>query len=95
MKYYHGTTEDCADCIESEGFYGSELSEMTDGFTTLSQGGVVFLTDSIEEARGYGDVVIEVANIEPVYFQDAPYSDAKEYFVSIEELRSNGSWNRL
>lgn len=95
MAFYHGTTEDCADAIESEGFYGSELSNMTDGFTTLNQGGVVFLTDSIEEARGYGDIVFEISYVEPVFFQDAPTSNAKEYFVTVEELRNNGAWSRL
>ena len=94
-KYYHGTTGYCADAIESEGFYGSELSEMTDGFTTMNQGGVVFLTDSINEARGYGEVVLEISYVEPVFFQDAPTSNAKEYYVSVEELRNSGSWSRI
>lgn len=95
MTLYHGTTSDSADCIENEGFYGSELSELTDGFTTLDSGGVVFLTDSIEEARGYGDVVFAVENVEPVFFQECPTIAAKEYFVTVEELRNNGSFYRI
>lgn len=95
MKLYHGTTNDNADAIESEGFYGSELSEMTDGFTTLTEGGVVFLTDSVEEARGYGDVVFVVEHVEAKFFQECPTSYAKEYYVTVEELKENGSFYRM
>lgn len=95
MKFYHGTTSDNADAIENEGFYGSELSEMTDGFTTLTEGGVVFLTDSVEEARGYGDVVFAIEHVDAVFFQEAPTSNAKEYYVTVEELRNNGSFYRI
>lgn len=95
MKLYHGTTSDNADAIENEGFYGSELSEMTDGFTTLTTGGVVFLTDDIEQARGYGDVVFEIENVDAVFFQEAPMGPGNEYYVTVDELRNNGSWKRL
>lgn len=96
MAYYHGTTQDAAESIESEGFYGSTLSEFTDGFTATKDG-VVFLTDSIEEARGYGDVVfeIELLNSEPTFFQESPVSNAKEYYVTCESLREDGFWKRL
>ncbi len=98
MKLYHGTTEDAADAIESEGFYGSELSEFTVGGRASDKGGVVYLTDSIDEARGYGDVVFEVEllNGQPTFFQDAPTSiTAKEYYVSVAELSNDGIWRRL
>ena len=96
MKLYHGTTPDSADAIESEGFFGSELSEFTDGFTTTADG-VVFLTDSIEEARGYGDVVFEVEllNEQPTFFQESPMSSAKEYYATVAQLREDGIWNRI
>ena len=60
MKYYHGTTEHCAESIEAEGFYGSELSELTDGFSTLNEGGVVYVYDNPESAQEYGGVVYEI-----------------------------------
>ena len=96
MKLYHGTTQYSADAIEAEGFFGSELSEFTDGFTT-SADGVVFLTDSIEEARGYGDVVFEVEllNGEPTFFKESPMSSAKEFYATVAQLREDGIWNRI
>ena len=96
MKLYHGTTPDNADAIENEGFFGSELSEFTDGFTTTANG-VVFLTDSIEEARGYGDVVFEVEllNEQPTFYQESPISSAKEYYATVTQLREDGIWNRI
>ena len=97
MELYHGTTEERAEYIESEGFRGSELSEMTDGFTTLDDGGVVFVTDSIEEAKGYGGAVfeIELLNEEPVFFQNAPYSSAKEYYIPVAVIQEEGIYNRV
>lgn len=97
MKYYHGTTNESADCIESEGFTGSELSEFTSGFDTGNRDGVVFVTDSIEEAKGYGEAVfeIELLNGEAVFFQESPISDAKEFYIDCETLRSDGIWSRI
>ena len=96
MKLYHGTTQDSADAIESEGFFGSELSEFTDGFTTAADG-VVFLTDSLDEARGYGDAVFEVEllNGQPTFFQESPISNAKEFYATVAQLREDGIWNRI
>ena len=96
MKLYHGTTASAAEEIEAEGFFGSDLSEFTDGFTTTTDG-VVFLTDDIEEARGYGDAIfeIEMLNVEPTFFQESPISSAKEYYVTVADLRNDGIVNRL
>ncbi len=96
MKMYHGTTAEAAEAIESEGFYGSDVSEFTSG-NAADRDGVVYFTDSIEEAKGYGDVVIEVEllNAEPVFFQESPVSDAKEYYVSCATLREDGVWKVL
>lgn len=96
MKLYHGTTSDNADCIEQEGFLGSELSSLTDGFTNVTDG-VVFLTDSIEQAKGYGDVVfeIEMLNVQPTFFQDAPIGAGSEYYVTAKDLSDDGIWKRL
>ena len=96
-KFFHGTTEDAADAIESEGFYGSELSEFTAGGRAADRGGVVYLTDSIEEAQGYGDVVFEVEllNGQPTFFQESPVGNAKEFYVTVTELNNDGIWKRL
>jgi len=96
MKYYHGTTEECAESIEEEGFRGSELSELTDGFSTLSKGGVVFVYDNPESATGYGDVVyeIELLNSEAVAFQEDCCA-VQEYYIPIEQLREDGIWKRI
>ena len=96
MKYYHGTTEECAESIEAEGFRGSELSELTDGFSTLSKGGVVFVYDNPESATGYGDVVyeIELLNSEAVAFQE-DWGGNQEYYIPIEQLREDGIWKRI
>ena len=96
-KYYHGTTENAAEAIESEGWYGGELSALTDGFTADSRGGVVYLTDSAEEAAGYGDIVfeIEVFNESPVFFQESPVGNAKEYYIIADTLNGDGMWKRI
>lgn len=96
MKYYHGTTEECAESIEEEGFRGSELSELTDGFSTLSKGGVVFVYDTPEPAMEYGGVVyeIELLNGEAVAFQDDCFG-VQEYYIPIETLREDGIWKRI
>ena len=55
-KLYHGTDKENIRSIEIEGFYGSELSDDTNGFPNPNKGdGVVFLTDNFEEAEEYGD----------------------------------------
>jgi len=96
MKYYHGTTERKADNIDSEGFYGSKLDKLTDGFTTVSKGGVVYVYDNPESATGYGDVVyeIELLNSEAVAFQEDCCA-VQEYYIPIEQLREDGIWKRI
>ena len=96
MKYYHGTTEYCAESIEAEGFRGSELNELTDGFTTLDEGGVVYVYDNSESAQGYGEVVyeIELLNGEAVAFQEDCFG-VQEYYIPIELLEAEGIWKRI
>ena len=96
MKYYHGTTEECAESIEEEGFRGSEIDEFTDGFTTLSEGGIVYVYDNPELAAEYGDAVyeIELLNGEAVAFQE-DWGGNQEYYIPIEQLREDGIWKRI
>ena len=96
MKYYHGTTQECAESIEAEGFRGSELDELTDGFTTLDRGGVVFVYASPELAAEYGDAVyeIELLNGEAVAFQE-DWAGNQEYYITIEMLDADGIWKRM
>ena len=95
MKYYHGTTEECAESIEAEGFRGSELDELTDGFTTLDKGGVVFVYDKPELAAEYGEVVyeIELLNGEAVAFQQ-DWGGNQEYYIPVAQLSEDGIWKR-
>lgn len=95
MKYYHGTHESHAEQIDAEGFRGSELSTMTDGFTTQATGGVVFVADNAEHASDYGDVVyeIELLNGDATEFAiDA--NGRKEYYITIQQMNDEGIWNR-
>ena len=96
MKYYHGTTEECAESIDTEGFYGSELDILTDGFTTLNKGGVVYVYDNAEAASSYGDVVyeIELLNGEALAFQEDQIG-TQEYYIPIETLKADGIWKRM
>ena len=96
MKYYHGTTEECAENIEAEGFRGSELDELTDGFTTLNAGGVVFVYDSPELAAEYGDAVYEIELLtgEAVAFQQ-DWGGNQEYYIPIDTLKTDGIWKRI
>ena len=96
MKYYHVTTEECAESIEAEGFRGSEIDEFTDGFTTLSKGGVVYVYDNPKLAAEYGDAVyeIELLNGEAVAFQE-DWGGNQEYYIPIEQLREDGIWKRI
>jgi len=80
MKLYHGTQEWRADCIEAEGFLGSELQEFTDG--TLLENGVVFCSSSLAEARLYGEAIFVIEDDSlAVFFQESPASGAPEYWL--------------
>lgn len=87
---YHGTKSRNARAIEVEGWLGSELSTFTDGFSHV-ENGVVFLTDDIEEAKSYGDVVIEV-HLEGVEF--FPFDDGftKPHFYAYANDINENSW---
>lgn len=59
----------------------------------MTTGGVVYLTDSIDEARGYGDAVISVTFYDetPTRFQSAPYSDATEFYATVDQISSDAA----
>lgn len=89
MKLYHGTTARSAECIEQEGFQGSELSDFTDGFSHV-ENGVIFLTDDINEALEYGGTVIEV-HLEGV--KAHPFSDGNtDHFYAYADEINEQSW---
>ena len=96
MKYYHGTTKECAESIEAEGFRGGELDTLTDGITTLDRGGVVYVYDNAELAAEYGDAIyeIELLNGEAVPFQE-DWSGNQEYYIPIEMLKAEGIYKRI
>lgn len=88
--YYHGTSEKAANCIEKEGFRGSELDDCTVG--RLVDNGVVFLADCVELAKGYGNTIVAVETSRAVFYQECPVTGHKEYYVSISDLEEEGAW---
>lgn len=96
MKYYHGTSEYAAESIDEEGFGGSELSAMTDGFTNTLQSGVLFVAETVEHAADYGEVVyeVELLNGAAVEFNVDAYG-RKEYYIPISQLSEDGIWKRI
>lgn len=89
MRLYHGTSQRNANSIEAEGFLGSELSELTDGFSHVEDG-VVFLTEDVEEAKEYGEAVIEV-HLEGI--ESHPFSDGNtDHFYAIAEEVNQQAW---
>lgn len=96
MNLYHGTSQsnaNCsqsnANCIEEEGFLGSELSDLTDGFSHVEDG-VVFLTEDIDEAREYGEAVVQV---HPEGISIHPFSDGNtDHFYAVAEEINQQSW---
>ena len=96
MKYYHGTTEDCAESIEAEGFRGSEIAAFTDGFKTLDRDGVVYVYDNPEAAQGYGEVVyeIELLNEKAIPFQE-DQNGTQEYYIPMSVMHEDGIWRRI
>ena len=97
MKFFHGTTERAADCIEKEGFLGSELSTDTSGFShKYNADGVVFLAKDLELAQEYGEAIIEVeideSRVKP--FQLCPVTGKQEYYATMQDMEEDASWWR-
>ncbi len=88
--YYHGTSARAANCIEKEGFRGSELDDLTVGRHV--ENGVVFLADCVEMASGYGDTIVTVETSRAAAFQECPVTGHKEYYVKVSDLEEEGSW---
>jgi hypothetical protein len=93
MKLYHGTTNRAANCIEKEGFRGSELSEFTSAGTFVEDG-VVFAARTIEEAAEYGEAIFEI---------DVPAEFINEYadgwtshcYITISDMIEQADWSLL
>lgn len=96
MKLYHGTQDWRARSIEQEGFQGSELSELT-SLGTFVEDGVIFLADSIEEAREYGDAIFEVdAEGHETFFQVSPLTGkSNEYTIPVAIVEAELIYERV
>lgn len=92
MKLYHGTQEWKANCIEAEGFLGSELDGLTIGRHV--EGGVVYFASTENEAAEYGDVVFEI-DLDGV--EVFPFSDGNtdHFYAYAEEVNGQASWERV
>lgn len=90
MKLYHGTQEWRANCIEKEGFLGSELSE----FTSLGkhvEGGVVFFAATEAEAAEYGDAILEV-DLDGVEIHKFSDGNTDHFYALADEVNDQASW---
>lgn len=92
MKLYHGTQEWKANCIEAEGFLGGELDDCTVG--RHIDGGIVYLAQTPEDAREYGDTVFEV-DLEGIEVH--PFSDGntQHFYAFAQEVNEQASWERI
>ena len=89
---YHGTDEWRADCIDAEGFLGSEVSDFTVG--THIENGVVFLADTVDEAAQYGDVVFAV-HLEGVEVTPHHVDGSDHFYASAQEINDQSWWERV
>ncbi|MHC4617971.1 MAG: hypothetical protein ACYTEQ_09480 [Planctomycetota bacterium] len=90
MKFYHGTPSRNQRSIEEEGFLGSELSDHTDGFSHVEDG-VVFLTQSIEEAQEYGSTVFEI-HLEGIEVKDFSDGNTDHFYANANEVNEQSWW---
>jgi len=91
---YHGTTENAWECIQAEGFRGSPITEFTISRTPLEEGGVVYLTDDVEEALLYGDVVVAV-HLEGVEAYEFDDGNSTHFYAWADELNAQAWWERI
>jgi len=89
MILFHGTTQENHDCIEAEGFLGSEIDSLTIGRHV--DGGVVFLADTVEEAEEYGDVALAV-HLEGVKAHKFSDGNTDHYYSFAQELNEQSWW---
>jgi hypothetical protein len=94
--FYHGTSEWQANCIEEEGFLGSELSTDTSGFSRDRNfnDGVVYLAKDIELAKGYGGTVVQVDIDDSLVneYQECPVTGLREYFAAVADVVKDAAW---
>jgi len=94
MKLYHGTLNWRADCIEKEGFLGSELSDET-SLGAFVEDGVVFVAYDYEEAYTYGEEAVFEIEIQAEFVH--PFSDGNtnHAYILLADLVEQGDWARL
>ncbi len=92
MKLFHGTQNWRANCIEKEGFLGSELSECTSLGKHVS-GGVIYLAATEAEAAEYGDAILEV-DLEGVKVHEFSDGNTNHFYALADEVNNQASWVR-
>lgn len=94
MKTFHGTQNWRADCIEKEGFQGSELSEFT-CLGNFVEDGVVFVAFTYEEAFLYGEEAVFEIDVPAECIH--PFSDGNtdHGYITLADLNEYGDWTRL
>lgn len=93
MKLFHGTQNWRADCIEKEGFLGSELSELT-SLGKHVDGGVVYFSATKSEAAEYGEAIfkIDLEGVEVFPFSDG---NTNHFYAYAEDVNNQASWVRI
>jgi len=92
MKLFHGTQDWRANCIETEGFLGSELSELT-SLGRHVEGGVVYFAATAEEATEYGDAIFEV-DLEGVEVHPFTDGNSAHFWAYADDVNGQASWER-
>jgi hypothetical protein len=92
MKLFHGTQEWRANCIEKEGFLGSELAECT-SLGKFVDGGVVYLAATEDEAAEYGDTILEV-DLDGVEIHEFSDGNTHHFYAAAEDVNEQASWVR-
>lgn len=94
MKLYHGTTNKAADCIEREGFRGSELSEFTSAGTFDDEAGVVFAAPTAEAAAEYGEAIFEI-DVPVEFVHEFADGWTNHCYITISDMIEQADWTRL
>lgn len=94
MKLYHGTTNKAADCIEKEGFRGSELSEFTSARTFNDEAGVVFAAATAEAAAEYGEAIFEI-DVPAEFAHEFADGWTSHFYITISDMIEQADWIRL
>ena len=94
MKTFHGTTNSRANCIEKEGFLGSELAQLTSPGRHVEDG-VVFVAYTYEEAFTYGEEAVFEIDIPSEMVHPFLDGNTEHAYILLSDLNESGDWVRM